>query len=769
MTIKNMTGKIPDILLAFVTSFSLVYALTSSLCLTYHPMKLLLLVILCVTALIGCFLNRKTTVATIIILVSALSAGVLYIAFRIGIKDVLFFLDGYFYWLGDFIQYPGVPDPLYQTITVMVLSLLMSAFSYIFMIRRFSFYVLLAAGMGLFTVQWSYRIFSSMIPFYLYLLVTFMAYMKHISILKGRKTEHDYVKSGMAMIWGLPVCVFIIILAFTMHASDKPIEWKWLDQKIVSAYNYFSRNFDYEAFDYFSLTNSSGFGDRNNILGGRVKLDRTYVLRVSTNQNIYLKGITKDHYTGSSWINSIPGNTVIEQDFSAVYKDTEEMLQGMKLLTGKEDFLEEYFDVNEVSVTFMNLKTKSLFIPLKTTQFSPGKDSFTGLINHTGDLSGSIRQSKGFKYTLKMYNPKIGTEEFAETMRKSRKGLYKDEEFTELEESSAQIYNEYLQIPQDIPQRIKDLSASLVASKSNNYDKAKAIEQYLASNYPYNLDVRSTPRNRDFVDYFLFDLKEGYCSYYASAMTILARCAGLPARYVEGYMLPPEPTKDNRTTYLVTNMQAHAWVEIYFEGYGWLPFEPTSPFRTNFYSTEISSPLYAEGYASAYEDYMEMMRMYAGEGTGFAYDGAESQENFSEIYMIVAFIGAILLLISLLLLSNMLRSRYRLYKLLNLPAKDCILDLYEYYISVLKLQGIPLEPGETPFQYSERIDSLLLFDPVKFKVITEIFVKARYSLQEISEKEKELLCDFYTSFLNESKQNMGRFNYFFTKYVFGKL
>ena len=54
-------------------------------------------------------------------------------------------------------------------------------------------------------------------------------------------------------------------------------------------------------------------------------------------------------------------------------------------------------------------------------------------------------------------------------------------------------------------------------------------------------------------------------------MTVLARCVGLPARYVEGYMLPPSPVKDRFDAYVVTNMQAHAWTEIYFEGFGWLP------------------------------------------------------------------------------------------------------------------------------------------------------------------------------------------------------
>ena len=118
-----------------------------------------------------------------------------------------------------------------------------------------------------------------------------------------------------------------------------------------------------------------------------------------------------------------------------------------------------------------------------------------------------------------MYSPKLGDEGFEDLLRKSKRGLYKeyldeldvssfDEaneyyEISKYKDKSGQIYERYLKLPDNLPQRVKDLSLSLTSSKENNYDKAKAIEQYLASNYPYNLDVRSTPRNRDFVDYFL--------------------------------------------------------------------------------------------------------------------------------------------------------------------------------------------------------------------------------------------------------------------------
>ncbi len=427
---------------------------------------------------------------------------------------------------------------------------------------------------------------------------------------------------------------------------------------------------------------------------------------------------------------------------------------------------------------------------------------------------------------MNMYSPKIGTDEFAEVMRKSKKNLYSEyllrqefsdyyeaasivdsdqinilnvepnddetdtytsdktilvkvvdrekleviQKLTKLKEKSSQIYDTYLQLPEDLPQRVHDLSASLVASSENNYDKAKAIEQYLASNFPYNLDVRSTPRNRDFVDYFLFDQKEGYCSYYASAMTILARCAGLPARYVEGYMLPPDPVKDKNDTFVVTNMQAHAWVEIYFEGYGWLPFEPTSPFRSDFYTNDISEAILSSSYNPSYTDYMEMMERYANQYKSSSNpDYIEVKKEASTTFIILISFSGVLILFGLILLLNIMISRFKLYKLISLPAKDCILKFYEYYEKVLSLQSLGLQPSETPFQYSARIDSQMFFSPVKFKVITDIFVKCRYSLEEPTDKEKQLICDFRPGFLSEMKTSMGKLKYFIYKYLINKM
>lgn len=129
----------------------------------------------------------------------------------------------------------------------------------------------------------------------------------------------------------------------------------------------------------------------------------------------------------------------------------------------------------------------------------------------------------------------------------------------------------YLELPPELPQRVRDLAAELTAGQDNAYDKARAIEQYLRG-FRYDLNMPYMPRDRDFVDFFLFDLQRGYCVAFASAAVVLLRSAGLPARWVEGFVVP---AGGRPGTYPVTHAQAHAWPEVLIPGYGWIPLEPT--------------------------------------------------------------------------------------------------------------------------------------------------------------------------------------------------
>jgi hypothetical protein len=136
------------------------------------------------------------------------------------------------------------------------------------------------------------------------------------------------------------------------------------------------------------------------------------------------------------------------------------------------------------------------------------------------------------------------------------------------------IKQRYLSVPAEVPSRVRQLAIQLTAGEPTPYDRARAIEQYLRSTYPYSLDVPLPPANRDLVDYFLFDLRTGYCDYYASAMVVLARSAGIPARLAIGYASGIYNLNSKR--FIVTQADAHSWVEVYFPGIGWVPFEPTA-------------------------------------------------------------------------------------------------------------------------------------------------------------------------------------------------
>ncbi len=137
-----------------------------------------------------------------------------------------------------------------------------------------------------------------------------------------------------------------------------------------------------------------------------------------------------------------------------------------------------------------------------------------------------------------------------------------------------EIAERYLEIPASVPERVGGLALEITRGQTNPYDRAKAIETYLRENYAYDLEIPAPPTDRDVADYFLFELKRGYCDYYATAMVVLARLNGIPARFVSGYS--PGTYDSLSARYIVRELNAHSWAEVYFPEIGWIEFEPTA-------------------------------------------------------------------------------------------------------------------------------------------------------------------------------------------------
>ena len=131
----------------------------------------------------------------------------------------------------------------------------------------------------------------------------------------------------------------------------------------------------------------------------------------------------------------------------------------------------------------------------------------------------------------------------------------------------------YTQLPPDMPPRVEELARQITAGADNPYDKAKAVESWLKTNITYNLAIDPPPFGSDGVDHFLFESREGYSEYFGSAMTVLMRSLDIPARMTTGYTTGN--LVDASNLYLVSDRHSHGWSEVYFPGYGWIPFEPT--------------------------------------------------------------------------------------------------------------------------------------------------------------------------------------------------
>ncbi|MCY3834435.1 MAG: hypothetical protein OXG85_15595 [Chloroflexi bacterium] len=124
--------------------------------------------------------------------------------------------------------------------------------------------------------------------------------------------------------------------------------------------------------------------------------------------------------------------------------------------------------------------------------------------------------------------------------------------------------------------RIHNLALEIVneAAAVHPYDRAKAIEGWLRKNIAYNETISAPPLGVDTVEWVLFDAREGYCTYYATAMIVMLRHLGIPARLAAGFSQGAYDAELRR--YIVREREAHTWVEVYFPGYGWINFEPTA-------------------------------------------------------------------------------------------------------------------------------------------------------------------------------------------------
>ncbi|MDF2612337.1 MAG: transglutaminase protein [Clostridia bacterium] len=750
---SNTKQKIMDsftwfIWMCFMT-FSLTYMIVFALALKFSPLKLMAVTMIVLSIWCVILMNKLTLVITCISL-AVCAAGeslFLYKKHRISsaweslLEQAIHFAK----WVIRCVSGYPVEGDSYSSYFVIILCIVIACIIYIFTIKRFQFSLLFMGGASLFGFEVTQRRAISPIALYLFIFTSLIYFFK--SRYFSLKKELDEMSNGTYKAF-MKTSIYIgtvILICGAVLANFYPYQSKWLhdltDFLVRKQYYYIADNFSVE---------SAGFQENDGLLGGDITLKDITVLKVETPYPTYLKAISYDVYTGNAWENTQEEPVVIDLNDERL-EDTTETIEGVKWLSNNEDSIETLFDKNTAHVRYINMSTKSLFIPSKMESFDITSFKRDVYLIQSDALSLKKAANKNFTYTAEFYEPHYTSDRFKKVIRKSKVGFYNEikeeypddmEAITKWSDHAAIITGHYTQLPEALPIRIKELARSITQGKNNNYDRVKAIEEYLTEYYFYTLRPGNPKEERDFVDQFLFENKKGYCTYFASALAILTRSIGIPSRYVEGYVLPKTP-EAGQTAYWVTNKRAHAWVEVYFEGMGWIIFEATPPYR---HSETI------EGSEFSMEEAMRNGQgSYTGEIPTITLDG----RGQFHIYKVIIG-GTILGLLGGVILLYKMRKR----RLEKMNCRAAILYLYNVYLKLLSHQDLSIRLGETEKVFARRVDRLISFQETTFGEITELFLVARYSQLELTKEDKEKMLSFRYELLKASKKRVGLMEYF---------
>ena len=355
----------------------------------------------------------------------------------------------------------------------------------------------------------------------------------------------------------LPAAAGIVLVAFLLsgNGAEIPSLKNKADELRQSVMD---RLFFTETRDVFSLY-SVGYSPQGpDQLGGKPNPSGETVMTVHTPDVVYLRGAVYDEYTGRSWRNTAGGRRFLWQS----ERMTKDRTAIFDLNLPSAAVANSFNKPISISVQMETESASTLFVPQRIRDIVPGTNMVPYYSNSSElFITRNLKPGDAYSVTAPAFlsdDPGIGN--YVDLCMKGAG-----------QEERREIPDLYLSLPSHLDTSVRMLAAEITRDAPTPFDQARMIQQYLMQNYEYTLDVEDQPPEYDFVTTFLMSTRKGYCTYFATAMTVLCRLNGLPSRYVEGYLVRP----DQNGTAVVTGEDAHAWTEVYFEGFGWLTFDAT--------------------------------------------------------------------------------------------------------------------------------------------------------------------------------------------------
>ena len=330
----------------------------------------------------------------------------------------------------------------------------------------------------------------------------------------------------------------------------------------------------------------------------------------------------------------------------------------------------------------------------------------------------------------------------------SEGGIFFNADYVDSEVLYASFAREYyLGLPEDFPAEVGDLALEITRGLASDYEKALAIEKYLAQNYTYTLNpIIPTDTKADFVHNFLFDQKEGYCTAYASAMVAMLRSLGIPARYAEGYLVDTsKKTKEESGKEYITiyDYNGHAWPEAYFRGIGWIPFEPTVSYNDE----EAAQEVYVYNPPARVPNYEGSAMLPELEEEEEEEEEQEAKTNVPAVFWVVL---AALAGCGCVYAANLMINSGRFKNFKSAKTNAAVLKMLSYLLVFLKYCGFVMHNEEGLKDFALRVaPNFVMIDPEGWSRIAKIMQKARYSAHEITEQERLEAYDFLEALRTE--------------------
>ncbi len=732
-----------DLLLAAGLSFCLLQALGSYFILPIEPLFLLSRLLL-LGVIIG-VLQFKPVRWTVLGLLAVLALISLLQALNTETTFWTPALQQYTQWLTRFATVAARPHDVYVPLTYTLLTLII--YLPIYLLMRVHLHTpLFLAGAAVFIAQSMFKTGLDWLLFIVFLLLLALSAARQIY------SQRTHEKPFRAAAGVLPLCLLLALCAGLLPKPDNALP--------LPAINELANKLGLSFLSKSALfsTGFTGTTLSDGDLGGGRRANNMRMLSVSNGYSTYLRGHTFDTYTGRKWERS--DQTL--RDFTPFVNNADLPPESTRSTTITYHALRT--DVLLQPTLLIDAQTRTLGLPLMTT--------------HNGTLFTDGDKSEGFTYTVTSYYPRLTTDAYENVLRGSVSPLQLFTGGTLAVSSAIPPYAaplmQYftalsdvndLMLPSSLPTRVGALAYELTAGHSNDYDKANAIAEYLRNEFTYTTDMEETPEGEDFVDYFLFEQKKGYCTYFASAFVVLCRSVNIPARYASGFVLVPDGKPGQ---FSATGNQAHAWGEVNFPGIGWVAFESTPPYGG--YGDPVAAPT-ATPAPSATPRPSRTPRpsltprpSTTAPVTSVAPSTAPTPvaSTAKAFPLWVLWIVLPLALLALWLSACRRRNKHR-YTIINSGGSDGLKLLWKTILSTMPAFDLPRNEHETLREYALRLTSEL--SPLELRPAANELDALVFGQIE---PEPDTYGDCYTAWLAALKQRNGT-KYFVRRHLLGRL